>query len=268
MRKNLNRTLLYSSFLLLFFSGCGDGSSTTSNNPIEVEERAEGGSENEMNENETQESNGDDSLVSGECTTLPKIVVGDSYTLRNTDKTNGSVVDVETIVTDFTSTQISYTTNSSGAITATGTKVETVSIHDNYLDITKIVTKDRTTTAQGITVDTDITMEMTPYSRYLYNSACTGKSWTNEYDLKTTTTVLGQPIVVDSHTKETSTVEAVNESKDIALGTFNTMKIKTTNSDGTYKVLWYDLDKARLVYGEHYNASGGLISTQELIAQK
>jgi len=185
-----------------------------------------------------------------ECINLPKIDTGDSYTVRIKDLKSKQTITVETSIVDINATELTYEITLSGDISGMQRSVDSISIHDDFIDTLKVNTTDMFTNSKSTHV-------YSPYLRNLYNKACVGMVWTNNYNVNMLTT----PI------KYTSTVEAINESKHIALGTYSTVKIKVENEDGSTDIIWEDVNEAKTVLSEKYDSSGNLVETQELISE-
>jgi len=213
-----------------------------------------------------------DNNSTGTCVTLPRLGTGDVYTIRTVNLENDTTVDVETTIEQFSETSGKFTTVVTGDVQSTGVKDETWSIGNNYIDITKIVTKD-VSTVQGFTVSSDITLDFSPYQRTPIDTVCDGDVHTTEFGLMTTGTVAGFPTpTLQTQNEWTTTIESVNETKVIGLGTFTAVKMnleRRTTSNNTTTVdrviRWIDTATGYDIAGEYQDDSGNVVSTQELI---
>lgn len=209
----------------------------------------------------------------GTCVTLPRVGTGSIYTLKNVNIPNSTTVNVETTVVEFGETFGKFTTVVTGDFESTGEKTETWSIANNYLDITKVVTKD-TSVVPGVgDVVSDITLEFSPYLRQPFDTVCEGEIHTATFELTTTGTVYGYPSpTINTQNNWITTIESVNETKVIGLGSFTAVKTtlerSITSNGSTTKdriITWIDTETGHVVATEEYDSSGTKISTQELI---
>ena len=85
---------------------------------------------------------------------------------------------------------------------------------------------------------------------------CQGDSWLSEsVNLRLTTN--GITINTDSGSS-TGTVLGVNETLSTPAGTFSTVRVRTTEDDGSKAIAWTAIGNGLLVRSEYYNPAGVL----------
>ena len=209
----------------------------------------------------------------GNCVSFPRPAVGQkTKTLIKTLTAPATETTIELTVTAFSATSMSTSKSTTGAVTATGTATNTFTIANNYIDTTEITSQDTTTISVPIVGDittiTDITSTFSPFTRAAIDEVCENQTWTDTYDLVTATniTTLGSTTPASSTASQSviHTIESINETVTVDAGTFATFKEK--REDGSIIVqTWTDIATGINVKVELKDASGTLVSTQELV---
>ncbi len=110
-------------------------------------------------------------------------------------------------------------------------------------------------------------ISFSPEIQAIQSPACVGQTITRDYVQTINETSDG--IALPTRTENilnTHTVEAVNESKSVTSGTFNTVRFRNTNSNGSYNLEWYDIVTGISIAIETYTENGLLKSTLEVIS--
>lgn len=206
----------------------------------------------------------------GSCVTVPRPTAGQKFKIRTKNLGAGAgTIDVETTIKVFSATTMESDTVSTGDVSATGSKTNTYTIANNFIDTTKIVSKDTSTinTQIGaITTATDTTIDFSPFVRHAIDQVCENQTWTTTYDLTTAVKVSGVNTSTASNHSIIYTVEALNVAKTVTAGSFNTYQVKI--EDGSSVVTnWLDIATGVFVKGESRDNTGTLTGTQELISQ-
>ena len=173
---------------------------------------------------------------------------------------------VQTTYTDISDTQTVSDTYSE----ATDVATQEVAISDSettqrhvrdgqWLDISEIETE-ATGTTMGISASVHTLIEFDPAKKIrLFGDLCVGDTWTVA-SVQSTFTTLGLPFpippVVSQTAEEMHEVTAVNEQVTVPAGTFNTIIVETTDSDGRYQKVWIDMDSSLPVRQEGDNGQG------------
>lgn len=146
-------------------------------------------------------------------------------------------------------------------ITSFSIETQSFTVSNNFKDITDVVTT---------LVNDDINFENivikrknTPFARSFIDNVCENQTLTQTYDSLITTTPGTLPTQRTTVTRIT-TIEAVNQTKTVEAGTFNTFIIRSDNENNVNKS-WIDQASGSLVFQEVRDFSDNLISTNELI---
>ena len=115
---------------------------------------------------------------------------------------------------------------------------------------------------------TSTEVSFSPERQSIQSPACVGQTIIRDYVLTINDTRDG--VALPTRTEQspivTHTVEAVNESKSVTSGTFNTVRFRNTNSNGSYNLEWYDIVTGISIAIETYTENGLLKSTLEVIS--
>ncbi len=207
-----------------------------------------GSTSSSLKDNVLNENNGEE-----ECINLPKILAGDVHTIRiKSFKVPSSSFDTQIAITNISDTELAYDITIVGDSEVISSNVDSISIHDNFIDIYKTQTTDLSTGLKN-------TVKFSPYMRTLYNRTCKGMTWGNDFNATSAGSTINK--------KYTSTVESISETKSIELGTYTTIKIKTEEEDGSSSFIWEDINEAKTILVEQYDVNGNLTQTQELISE-
>ncbi len=165
-----------------------------------------------------------------------------------------------------------------------GTSTSTFSVAGNYKKITQQQSK-----ATSPINNKTTTKVFDPFRREAVGKVCSGQTWTDDYTKKTTD---GSPgLTQETKLKVIKTIEAINVSKTVLAGTFNTFRQKEvidssnvtkpgtlgiptkipktipgrpTNSGSNVTTTWVDIATGVPVLTEVKNAAGKLVRTSEL----
>ncbi len=111
-------------------------------------------------------------------------------------------------------------------------------------------------------------ISFSPEIQTIQSPACVGQTiTTGDYVQTINETIDGiaLPTITVNSLGTQQTVEAVNESKSVTSGTFNTVRLRKTNiSNGSYDLYWNDIVTGIDIAGESYTENGLLKSTSEV----
>lgn len=112
---------------------------------------------------------------------------------------------------------------------------------------------------------TDITIDYKPFQRREAAKVCENQTWTSTYTRTTdrTTSKDGNSSSIES-ISEIYTIEAINESKTVPAGVFNTYILKK-EAGNVIEKLWIDINTGKTVYKENRDTTGKLLRLSELI---
>ena len=108
-------------------------------------------------------------------------------------------------------------------------------------------------------------ISFSPEIQSIQSPACVGQTITRDYvqTIKQTSDGVALPTRTENFLG-THTVEAVNESKSVTSGTFNTVRFRNTKSNGSYALHWNDIVTGIDIASESYTENGLLKSTSEV----
>ncbi len=108
-------------------------------------------------------------------------------------------------------------------------------------------------------------ISFSPEIQSIQSPACVGQTITRDYvqTINETTDGVASPTITEN-ILGTHTVEAVNESKSVTSGTFNTVRFRNTKSNGSYALHWNDIVTGIDIASESYTENGLLKSTSEV----
>ena len=108
-------------------------------------------------------------------------------------------------------------------------------------------------------------ISFSPEIQSIQSPACVGQTITRDYvqTINETTDGVASPTITEN-ILGTHTVEAVNESKSVTSGTFNTVRFRNTKSNGSYALHWNDIVTGIDIASESYTENGLLKSASEV----
>ena len=263
----------------LSLTACGGSSGGGSNN---IATDASGGNSDDSTESvdtssdNTNTSTGDVTNTTGNCVTLARPRVGQtevSFFKSHDDFIPDSYG--ETKITSFSDrfSSMEFTSRSgstTGKILNKNTSSSTYTIANNFINTTK-------STVTGSTLITDETgaestqkfnnvIVFSPYTRNAIDRVCEGQTWTNDWEATTTSTSdNAAPFTSTFHSSQIYTIEAINITKTVPAGTFNT--VQQTIVDGmTTIIMWGDIATGMSIASEYKNNTGEITSYSELIS--
>lgn len=230
-----------------------------------------GGDESDNDDGNNGGDNGGDNggnSGTGACVTLPFPATGTTTTHIANDAQSGAAGTITTRYDLATGTQAITVTESSFSVsgfttTSTTTTTQNYRIEDGYLYESSIVTDVVTATGFGSFTDT-ITTEFNP--EYMTGAAvdfCEGQTWTTS-EVQQTISSSSAPDVTSTTSPEEGLVESVGTSVTVPAGTFNTVLIKKTQTDGSISRIWISRQHGVFVKQESVDSSGNTTTLIEI----
>lgn len=218
-------------------------------------------------ENQGNSDGNTTSAGSGACVNidLPASGLTQVYAYSDSESGFSGSVTVQYELATDTRSRITTTSSLSSAgysLSSVVTHVSEYRIENNYLYESRYVTETSTEGSFGSSTES----ETTTYSpEYLYGPVkqyCQGQSWTSA-SVQETTTTDGYTNSVYTST-ESGIIASVNETVTVPAGTFDTVLITETESDGSSSKIWLSKLHGVFVKHESYDAEDGSTTVIEV----
>ncbi len=221
-------------------------------------------------------STSDVNNTTGNCTTVGRPQVGQIEVLKTITSFDSTDLylsrKVNTLTDTFSSEEFSVRSGSeNGEIVTKSTHSETYTIANNFRDVTQTIgiTSSSIPDATGATSTQEIKIvsNYSPYLRNPVDRVCEGQTWINDYEVSDTTTFgnLLEPITSTRHNSTIHTIEAINISKTVPAGSFNTVQYKFEDGDSIITT-WTDIATGMNIASEAKKSTGEIHTRSELIS--